>query len=326
MTQLPPELLKALEMLVNPTILIVAFAVSLRLLPILLFTSLGELIAEKSGVVNLGVEGIMLFGAFTAYIVTIATGDPFAGLGSAIAMGTLVTAVFAYTAVILGINQAVAGLGIWLLGLGLTGVLYTTVAPIGATVSTIKSPLDVDTLISYVGSREAAELLVSLTNPLVVVSIAIVPATHIFLIKTRWGLVVSSVGEDPLSSDALGINVARVRFLSTLYGGILASISGAYLSISYLGDFRYGVTAGRGFMALAMVYAGNWDPVRTFLSAALLSFIDALQLAIASSSIELARRYYFFNMIPYIAVILLVLILGRKARPPSGLMKHFRKG
>lgn len=133
------------------------------------------------------------------------------------------------------------------------------------------------------------------------------------------------MGEDPASADAIGVNVNKIRIMATVYGGLMASLAGAYLSISYLGDFRYGVTAGRGFIALAMIYAGNWDPVRTFIASLALSYIDALQLSIASSSLELARRYYFFNMVPYIAVILLILILGRNAKPPSALTKPFKK-
>jgi len=325
MIQMPPELVLALQQLVNPAILLAALAVSLRILPIILYASMGELVAERSGVVNLGVEGLMLIGAFTAYMATIAYGTPLAGLAIALIIGCIVSLAFAYIAVILGVNQAVAGLGLWLFGLGITGILYNAFAPVGLSVSTIKSPLDVEGIYMATGYREAAELVVALTNPLVVVSIAIALALYVIARKTRWGLALTAVGEDPWSADALGVNVYRVRILATVFGGVLAALAGAYLSVSYLGDFRYGFTAGRGFMAIAMVYAGNWDPLRAFIASAVLSYIDALQLGIASSTLELARRYYFFNMIPYIAVILLVVILGRRARPPAALMKHFKK-
>ncbi|GAY26101.1 hypothetical protein ATG_13040 [Desulfurococcaceae archaeon AG1] len=323
--QLPPELIKSLELLITTPILLVSLAISLRILPTILFASMGELVTEKSGVLNLGIEGIMLVGAFTAYMVTVAYGDPLVGLLAAILSGLVISVFFSYIAVVLGVNQAAAGLGIWLFGLGVTGALYNSMAPVGVSVKTLGSPLSVSSIAPILGSREVAELVVSLTSPLVVVSLALVPITYIFLRKTLWGLTVTSVGEDPASADAIGINVNRVRILATIYGGIMASIAGAYLSISYLGDFRHGMTAGRGFMALAMIYAGNWDPVRTFIASIALSYIDALQLSIASSSLELARRYYFFNMIPYIAVILIILVLGRRAKPPSALMKPFKK-
>ncbi|MEM2203667.1 MAG: ABC transporter permease [Sulfolobales archaeon] len=323
--QLPPELIKSLELLITTPILLISLAISLRILPTILFASMGELVTEKSGVLNLGIEGIMLVGAFTAYMVTVAYGDPLAGLLAAILSGLVISIFFSYIAVVLGVNQAAAGLGLWLFGLGVTGALYNSMAPVGVSVKTLGSPLSVSSITPILGSREVAELVVSLTSPLVVVSLALVPITYIFLRKTLWGLTVTSVGEDPASADAIGINVNRVRILATIYGGIMASIAGAYLSISYLGDFRHGMTAGRGFMALAMIYAGNWDPVRTFIASLALSYIDALQLSIASSSLELARRYYFFNMIPYIAVILIILVLGRRAKPPSALMKPFKK-
>ena len=323
--QLPPELIKSLELLLTTPILLVSLAISLRILPTILFASMGELVTEKSGVLNLGIEGIMLVGAFTAYMVTLAYGDPLVGLLAAIFSGLVISIFFSYIAVVLGVNQAAAGLGLWLFGLGVTGALYNSMAPVGVSVKTLGSPLSVGSIAPILGSREVAELVVSLTSPLVVVSLALVPITYIFLRKTLWGLTVTSVGEDPASADAIGINVNRVRILATIYGGIMASIAGAYLAISYLGDFRHGMTAGRGFMALAMIYAGNWDPLRTFIASLALSYIDALQLSIASSSLELARRYYFFNMIPYIAVILLILILGRRSKPPSALMKPFKK-
>jgi len=325
MTPVPPELAMALQQLVNPAILLAALAVSIRLLPILLYASMGELLAEKSGVVNLGVEGLMLLGAFTAYMATIAYGSPLVGLGMALLVGIIASLAFAYIAVVLGVNQAVAGLGMWLFGLGITGILYNALAPVGVSVSTIRSPLEVEAVYRAIGYREAAELVVALTNPLVIASIALVPVLYMVIRMTRWGLALTAAGEDPWAADANGVNVYRVRILAVVLGGALAALSGAYLSISYLGDFRYGFTAGRGFMAIAMVYAGNWDPVRAFIASAVLSYIDALQLGIASSTLELARRYYFFNMVPYIAVILLVVILGRRARPPAALMKHFKK-
>lgn len=322
---IPPELLKTLELLATPSILAVSLAVSIRLLPAILYASMGELITEKSGVLNLGVEGIMLIGAFTAFIVTQRYGDPLAGLLAAMAIGSLASMAYAYMAVALGVNQAVAGLGLWLFGLGTTGVLYFTTTQVGVSVKTLGSPLSVSDIARVVGYREAAELLISITNPLVIASLALVPATYFVLRKTVLGLMIEAAGEDPIAADALGVNVQRVRIISTVYGGTMAALAGAYLSISYLGDFRYGMTAGRGFMALAMIYAGSWNPLRTFIASLFLSYVDALQLSIASSSLELARRYYFFNMIPYIAVIILIIILGRRARPPAGLMKPFKK-
>lgn len=325
MVQLPPELIKSFELLLTTPIPIISLAISLRILPIILFASMGELVTEKSGVLNLGIEGIMLIGAFTAYMVTVTYGDPLVGLLAAVLLGLATSLFFSYIAVVLGVNQATAGLGLWLFGLGVTGALYNSMAPVGVSAKTLGSPLSVSSVTAILGSREAAELVISLTSPLVVISLALVPITYFFLGKTLWGLVVASVGEDPASADALGIGVNRIRFLATVYGGVMASVAGAYLSISYLGDFRHGMTAGRGFMALAMIYAGNWDPLRTFIASLALSYIDALQLSIASNSLELARRYYFFNMVPYIAVILLILILGRRAKPPAALMKPFRK-
>lgn len=331
MSWAPPELLRALELLAAPSVILTALAVSLRIAPVTLMASIGEVFAERSGVVVLGLEGLMLFGAFSGFAVASLTGDPWLGIFSAAALGILLSLLYALLVVVLGLDQAVVGLGFWLLGLGLTDVIFKALqARIPGFGSPLKNPLgglvDQGVLERISPSPEVASLLAALSNPFVILSLAMIPTAHLILNKTLPGARLKAVGEDPRAAESLGIGVVRIRIAALAACGVLASLSGAYLSISYLNDFRVGLTAGRGFIALAMVYAGNWSPLRSSAAILLYAFVDALQLVIASNDLALARRYYFFNMIPYIFVILLLPLLGRRARPPAALMKPYRKG
>lgn len=330
MSFIPPELARVFELLLVPSIWITSLALTFRILPAILFASIGETITERSGVVNLGIEGFMLLGAVSGVIVSMATGDPWIGIASAMAVALLVGVVYSVLVVYVGVNQAIIGLSLWLTFLGLSDVLFTNFIRSNQELAAqgipkVRGLIDPADLAEAIGSRELAGLISSIANPLVVLSLALVPATWFLLNKTLYGVKIRAVGEDPRAADAAGVNVYRVRMAATLIGCVLAALSGAYLTLVYLGDFRFNVTAGRGFIALAMVYFGNWNPIKVAVPVFLYSLIDALQIAITSSDLSLARRYYIFNMIPYLFIIALIPILGRMARAPSALMKHYRK-
>lgn len=314
-----------LEALLSLSFYVGAIALTLKLLPMILIASMGELIAEKSGVLNLGVEGLMLMGAFTAFIATYFTENPWMGILAAVAVTALLGLIFAFLTITLGVNQVVVGLGMWLLGYGLSDVLFRTFITSMklAVIPTIPAIRDIK--IPYLSDIPVIGPIIFSQNPLVYVALATVPLTALFLNRTHIGLRIKAVGENPKAADTMGINVHRMRYLAALIGAAAAGISGAYLSVAYLATFQFGYTAGRGFVALAMIYFGNWSPYRTLLPAFLFNLVDALQIGIISIDPFLSRRYYFFNMLPYLFVVALIPYFGRKVRAPRFLGLPYKK-
>ncbi len=314
-----------LEAILTATFWVGSIALAIKLLPLILFTSMGELIAEKSGVLNLGVEGLMLMGAFTAFMTAFITGNPWLGVLASILVCMGLGLVFTFLTVSLGVNQVVVGLGFWLLGLGLSDILFRAFVKglriVGIpTVNTIK-----EVYIPVLSDLPVVGPIIFRQNPIVYLSILSVPLTAYFLNRTHIGLRIRAVGENPKAADTMGINVNRMRYIAALIGAAAAGISGAYFSVAYLATFQFGYTAGRGFVALAMIYFGNWNPYKTFLPIFLFNFVDALQIGIISVDPLLSRRYYFFNMLPYLFVVALIPYFGRRARAPRFLAIPYKK-
>ena len=299
---------------------IASLALTVRIAPTILIASMGELITEKSGVLNLGVEGIMLLGAFTAFLVSFITGNPWMGALSAMLVGILIGLVFGVLTVYGGVNQVVVGLGIWLAGFGLSDVLYRiffrdvaspTVNTIGVT------PIPVLSDIPIIGP------ILFNHNPLVYFSLLLVPAVALFLKKTNLGMRIRAVGENPKAADSMGINVYRTRMVAVLIGSMLAGLGGAYFTTAFLSSYVLNITFGRGFIALAMIYFGNWNPYRALIPILIFNYVDSLQLGLQSVGVGI--KYYFLNMLPWITVIALIPIFGRKAQAPAALLQPYRR-
>ena len=295
------------------------------LLPLLLYASLGEIVAEKSGVVNLGIEGLMLMAAFSSFTLDYATKSPWLGIVASIGVVALLGLVFSFVTVTLKVDQIVAGLGMYLFGLGFSGILYTIfVGGSGggasgvSTIGKVRIPFLSD--IPYVGPILFEQ------NVLVYLSLLMVPAISYLLSRTALGLRIRAVGENPKAADTMGINVARTRYLATMVGAILAGLSGAYLSVGDTGSFQFGYTLGRGFVALAMVYLANWNPYKAFLAIFVYGFVDSAQSAIVINTPSLAESSYLLALLPYIFVLALIPVFGRKARAPKYLTVPYKKG
>jgi simple sugar transport system permease protein len=294
---------------------------TLKLVPALLFASLGELVAEKSGVLNLGVEGLLLMGAFTAYDVTALTGNPMIGILAAVVVSTLIGLAFSFFAVNLRVNQVVIGLGLWLLGLGLSDTLFRFLFATGGAPSVVTIG---DMHIPFLSTIPLIGRGIFQQNPIVYISIACIPVIDLFLKKTPLGVKIRAVGENPRATETMGVNVYKIRYIAVLIGAAFAGAGGAYYTTSLLSTFILNVTFGRGFIALALIYFAKWKPYRVLLPLLIFSFVDALQIGLQGAGVPIA--YYFLNMTPYITIVALIPILGRRAIAPAALMQPYRKG
>lgn len=270
----------------------------------LIFAGLGELVVEKSGVLNLGVEGMMVVGALCAFVVAAETGYLWlATLVGALA-GALMALIFGFITLSLMANQVATGLALTIFGVGLSafvGQAYTSVALDG-----IKN-LSIPVLSSI---PVLGKLLFSY-NILVYLAFAAFVAITWFLYKTRAGLVLRAVGESPASAHALGYRVIRIRYFAVLFGGAMAGLAGAYLSLAYTPLWAEGMTAGRGWIALALVVFATWRPGRVLLGALLFGGVTIAQFHAQGLGVELPSQ--FLSMLPYLATIVVLVLISRDA-------------
>ncbi len=268
----------------------------------LLFAALGELVTERSGVLNLGVEGMMAVGAVIGFIAGHATGVPLAGVLAAIVAGMVMASLFAIVTLVFVANQVATGLALTLFGLGLSGLIGDRYVSIpGLSLERMHIPGLTD--IPFVGALLFGE------DPLVYVAVALTVAVSWFLFSTRAGLVVRATGNNHTSAHALGYGVIRVRFLAVLFGGACAGLAGGYLSIVYSTQWIPNMTAGRGWIALALVVFGTWLPARVMIGALLFGAISILQLNAQGYGVALPPQ--FLNALPYLTTVVVLVIISR---------------
>lgn len=285
----------------------------------LLLAAIGELVAERSGVLNLGVEGMMIMGAVCGFAFAAMSGNAAVGVVGAIVAGMAMAALFGFLTLVLVANQVATGLALTLLGLGLSGLIgdpFTGKA--GVKVQAIYIPYLTD--IPFIGR------LVFGQDPLVYLAVALTIAVSWFLFRTRGGLIVRAVGDNHASAHALGYSVVRVRFLAVLFGGACAGLGGAYLSLAYTTQWLENMTAGRGWIALALVVFSSWLPSRLIVGALLFGAVGILQLH--AQALGLGIPSQFLSSLPYLTTILvLVLISGNRlllrANTPACLGQSF---
>jgi simple sugar transport system permease protein len=253
-------------------------ASAIRLATPYIFASLGETLGQRSGVLNLGVDGVMLMGAFFSFYVVYITGNLLLGLVAAIVTGGLMGLTMAFISVTLKAEQGISGIGIYLFGLGMSELLFQQL--IGTPKSVDGFPRLHFPVLSDIQFLGIGEIFFN-HNLLVYIAFALVPVTAFVLNRTNFGLMIRAVGQNPEAADAMGVSVAKVRYATLTLGGVLAGLAGASLSIALLKVFQQNLTAGQGFIAVALVYFGGWRPVGVLLGALLFSFVNALQLQIA---------------------------------------------
>lgn len=301
----------------------------IRLAVPLLLAALGETLAEKSGVINVGLEGMMLAGALAGFAAAFGTHNPWAGAGAAVLAGVALAALFAALSVGLGADQVVVGTAVNILALGLTGVFFRALPQLNGATAAAFLPLSLSFLHPAHGATPGlpALLLSALfeQNALGGIALALVPLVWLGLNKTRWGLRLRATGEYPQAADGAGVPVGRVRVAATLAGGALAGLAGAYLSLGYTVGFGEAMTAGRGFIALAVVILGRWNPFGVAAAALLFGLASALQFQFQATSTRFP--YQFFLALPYLLTLLA--LLGRRRRgaaAPAALGEAYQRG
>jgi len=285
----------------------------------LLLAAIGELVAERSGVLNLGVEGMMIMGAVCGFAFAALSGNAGVGVVGAILAGMAMAALFGFLTLVLVANQVATGLALTLLGLGLSGLIgdpFTGKA--GIKVQAIYIPYLTD--VPIIGR------LIFGQDPLVYLAVALTIVVSWFLFRTRGGLILRAVGDNHTSAHALGYSVVRVRFLAVLFGGACAGLGGAYLSLAYTTQWLENMTAGRGWIALALVVFSSWLPSRLAFRALLFGAVGILQLH--AQALGLGIPSQFLSSLPYLTTILvLVLISGNRlllrANTPACLGQSF---
>ncbi len=306
--------------LFTATVLVGIVASGIRLATSYLYAAIGETFGQISGVLNLGVEGIMLVAAFAAYYVVYMTNNLWLGLGVAIMVGAIMGLLMAFISVTLKAEQGISGIGLYLFGLGLSDLLFRVTI---GTPKTVNGFPNVN--IPVLSNLPVLGPILFSQNVLVYGAFLLVPVAWYVLNKTTFGLLIRSVGQNPEAADSLGISIARVRYFTVTLGGALSGLAGASLSIALLNVFQQNLTSGQGFIAVALVYFGGWRPVRVMLGALLFSMVNALQLWIQILSIPLPSDLAV--MMPYVLTIVALIFAARlTVTQPTALTKPFERG
>ncbi len=301
----------------------------IRLATPYLYAAIGETFSQRSGVLNLGVEGIMLMGAFSGFLVLFRTGSPVLGLLMAMVVGGLMGLVMAFISVTLQAEQGISGIGLFMFGLGASSLLFKTML---GTVEGVTGFPELGFCLSSLGVNSSLCLSevpilgeVFFSHSLLVYgAFALVPISWWVLYRTTWGLNIRAVGQNPEAADSLGVSVARIRYISVTLGGVLAGVAGASLSISLLNIFQENLTNGQGFIAVALVYFGSWTPFGVMLGALLFSLVNALQLWVQVLKLNIPSNVAV--MLPYLLTIIALALPFRRAAQPAALTKPFDRG
>ena len=290
----------------------------LRLTVPLAFAAIGGLFSERSGVLNIGLEGMMLTGAFASAAVALATDQVWLAVGVAFVGSALVGMLHAYLCVSLGVNQLVSGLAINLTAAGLT----TYGARLLFDSGTVELPSISPIVIPGLNQLPVAGLLFR-QDLLFYGLLLLIPVSTYLLFRTRWGLVLRAVGNAPRAADTAGVSVTRVRYVSVMLCGGLCGLAGAYLALVHVRFFTEGMSAGKGFIALAALIFGRWHPVATALACLLFGATEALQLRIQALNLNIP--YQFLTMLPYVTALLALMGMAGKATPPAALGISYTK-
>lgn len=286
----------------------------------LLIGTVGEVICERSGILNLGVEGVMSVGAVVAFIVTYYTGNPWIGMAAAVAAGMAVSIIHAFASVTLQANQVVSGLALTMIGLGLSGMLGKPY---------VGKPLSVkmnDVAIPYLSDIPFVGPVLFNQSPYFYIAILLALAAWFFLERTRLGIKVRSTGENPRATETQGVNVSAIRYACVIIGGGFSALAGAHLSTSYSKSWIEGMTAGRGWIVIALTIFALWNPGRAILGAFIFGGIFVLQYLLQPLGIS----PNFLAMLPYIATLVILLAVSlkdaRRLNAPAMLGEPYKRG
>ncbi len=300
--------------ILNVTFLIALLSASIRLSVPILLAALGGMYSERSGVVNIGLEGIMLVGAFAGVVGSYFSGSQWIGALLAMVSGMLIAYLFAITTVKIKMNQIVSGVAINMLGIGLTSFLFRALFGITTVPITVKSfsayNVPILSKIPILGEIFFRQ------TPLVYIAFLLVPISSYILYKTSWGLSIRTVGEHPMAADTVGIPVDKVRTICVLVSGLLAGLGGCFLSLGQFNMFVDNMVSGRGFIAVAAVIFGKWNPKGILMASLIFGVADALQIRLQIADIGIP--YQFLLMFPYLLTVIAVTgIVGKTVAPKA---------
>ncbi|HKU87809.1 MAG TPA: ABC transporter permease [Casimicrobiaceae bacterium] len=287
----------------------------LRIATPLIFGTLGVLLCERAGVLNLGIEGIMVAGAFAGWVTVYQGGGLWSGVAVAAVTGAAFGLLHAFLTVSLALSQHVSGLGITLLATSLAYYAYRVNFPNVSTPPTIEPFTEMSTIPIPVLSSQ---------TPLTWLALALVPALAWVLYRTPLGLALRMVGENPAAVEGQGIDVVRLRTFAVVAGSALMGIAGAFLTLSAFNAFYFNMVNGRGWICVALVVFAGWRPGKALGGALLFAFFDALQLRLSQQAGGIPYQIYL--MVPYVLSIVALVIVARRATYPQALMKPWRKG
>lgn len=301
--------------LLRATIIISMLTATIRMATPLLLAALGELMAERAGVMNLGVEGMMLMGAFVGFLVANKTNSLGLAIAAAMLAGAAMSLIMAVMASTLKVDQVVTGLALNLLSTGLTfywyRVIYQNTPSTPTTHIFTVIPLPLLSKIPYLGEILFSQYL------LTYIALLMVPLIWLFLHRTKYGLLIRCLGENPRAVDVKGVNVTLVQYLAVAFGGLMAGLGGSFLTLASAGLFVPEISAGRGWLAIVIVIAGNWKPARILLAALVFAFLDAFQLQMQGLGVQLP--YQLFLALPYVFAILVMMSSRARSQAPQSL-------
>lgn len=302
----------------SATVLVGILASGIRLATPYLYAAIGESFGQRSGVLNLGVEGQMLLGAFAAFYIVLTTENLWMGVFVAMVVGAAMGLAMAYVTINLNAEQGISGIGFFLFGLGMSDLLFQKLV---GNVETVKGFPEI--YIPLLSDIPVIGKILFSQNVMVYGAYLLVPIALFVLNKTTLGLKIRSVGENPDAADSLGVSVARTRYFTIILGGTLSGIAGASLSIALLNVFQQNMTSGMGFIAVALVYFGAWRPLGILGGALLFSMVSSLQLWIQVKGGAIPSDIAV--MMPYVLTILVLVATASKVRAPSALTKPFER-
>lgn len=299
------------------TLIISIFASAFRMATIILLAALGELVVERSGVLNLSVEGMMLSGALAGFLGAYFSGSLWIGVLSAMVVGVLTSMIYGVIAVLFQVDQTVTGLAVNFFLSGMTFYLYRTIFPDVGTAgipSISRFPVVNIPLLSeipYIGRLFFSQQL------LTYIAVVMVVVIWVYFYRTKSGLILRTMGENPRAVDMKGVNVTRYRFFAVMFGGLMAGLAGSFITLASAGIFAIDMTAGRGWLAIAIIIFGDWKPGKILLAAIFFGFIDALQMQLQTMGFQLP--FQLFLALPYLLTVVAVFIGRKKKGQPLSL-------
>jgi len=300
----------------NPAATTAVLASALRQSTPLILGALCGLMGERSGVMNIGIEGQMLFGAFIGFMVNVWTGNLMLAVMGGVLAGTILGALLVFMSVSLKVDQIIAGVVINILALGVSGYFYQSGLSTQGKLQAL--PLGALADIPLIGP------VLFHNPPITYATILLVVAVHLVLFYTPWGLRTRAVGEHPQAADSAGVNVFMVRYMNLLAGGAFAGLAGAFLTLEAVGTFERGMTNGRGFVALAIMIFGRWTPFGAWGAALLFGLASATQTQLQFHG-QIAIPHQFIGMLPYLLTVVVLAGFAGRSRAPAALGKPYEK-